>query len=236
MKIVISPSKTMVGYSHPNFTYSSPVFLDKALSIVEMMKTKSVKDLMKLYDCSEKIAKENFLRFQDFGVYTHHAIFSYTGHQFKNLDVNSLSNETLVYLQNKLIILSGLYGILKPLDGISMYRLPMDMKIKNKKMSLIYQNDIYDYFGAETIVNLASEEYAISLSKQMNIVTVEFMYMKNGKLKIDSMEAKKMRGIFLRFMAENRVESIEKLFDFNQNGYDFSEENSSSKHLVFLKK
>jgi len=236
MKIVISPSKTMVGYSHPDFSYSSPLLLDKAFSIVEMMKKKSVKDLMKLYDCSEKIAKENFLRFQDFGVYTYHAIFSYTGHQFKNLDVYSLSKEDLDYLQNKLIILSGLYGALKPLDGISMYRLPMDMKIKNRKMSLFFQNDILSYFGDETVVNLASVEYSSSLSNQLNIVTIEFMYMKNGKLKIDSMEAKKMRGLFLRFMAENRVESIEKLFEFNQNGYDFSEENSSSKRLVFLKK
>lgn len=226
----------MVGYSHPQYESTTPIFQDNALKIANRMKKMSVFKLMESYSCSEKIALENSLRFNNFGKENYHAIYTYTGHQFKNMNPLKFSEEEIRFLQNHLVILSGLYGVLRPLDAISLYRLPMDFKLNEKKISSIYLKKIRDYFYGETVINLASQEYSSVISKQTDMISIDFLYEKDGKLKTDSMEAKKMRGLFVRYIAKNKINCIENLKCFDQFGYNYNEHFSSEKLLVFLKK
>lgn len=236
MKFIISPSKTMVGCIHPNYEKTIPLLQDNALKIVKKMKKLTVEELMKSYACSEKIAVENHHRFIDFEKDVFHALFSYTGHQYKNMNPMKLKEDEILYLQSHLIILSGLYGALRPLDGISLYRLPMDYKLNDKKISSFHEKRINNLLIGEIVINLASEEYSNVISKDINMTTIDFFYEKEGQLKIDSMEAKKMRGLFVRYVAENKVNSLNNLKSFDQLGYKFYEEFSSEKRFVFLKK
>ncbi|MGD9910447.1 MAG: YaaA family protein [Candidatus Izemoplasmatales bacterium] len=236
MKFIISPSKTMVGYFNQKYEATIPPFQDDAFKIVKKMKKFTIEELMQSYVCSEKIAVDNQERFNHFGSDIFHALFSYTGHQYKNINPVNLNEEAIHFLQDHLVILSGLYGALRPLDGISLYRLPMDFKLNNRKMSQLHKKKLKELFAGETLINLASEEYSNVISKDINMITIDFLYENKGKMKIDSMEAKKMRGLFVRYIAENKIDSLNNLRLFDQFGYRFNEEFSSEKRLVYLKK
>lgn len=235
MRFLISPSKTMKYFPQVK-EFSIPIFEEEAYSIVSRLSRMSVVSLEKLFKVSTKIAEENKERFQEFGKQFSHAIDAYTGYQYTNIDVKTLNEAQKQYLQEHLIILSGLYGMLRPFDRISLYRLPMETRIGGLTQAKYYRPMIEKELENEELFNLCSKEYSESISEKLNVTQIEFYYEKNSKLKMDSMEAKKMRGQFIRFIAKNGVSSLAEIKLFSENNYVFSNEESTEKRIVFVKK
>ena len=240
MKIIISPAKSLDFDSELNSqNVSVPKFLEKTLAINSILKQKSPSDLMKLQSISEKLSDLNWKRNLEFSR-NHNddnsrpAIFAFNGDVYEGLDVKTLDVKKIDFLQNNLRIISGLYGVLKPLDLIQPYRLEMGTKISINGSSNLYEywsNDITKFLSdellsSEFLLNLASNEYFSVIDKSKinsEIISPIFKDFKNGKLKIISFYAKKARGMMVRYVADNLIDSYDNLLSFNYGGYVFNE-------------
>lgn len=246
MKIIISPAKTM-NSDDAFIKTTKPVFLKEAMSLVNTLKTLDYKELKNIWNCSDKIAKLNYERIKNMDLTSNvtPAIMSYEGIQYKYIATNVFNNVEYDYLQKHLIILSGLYGLLRPFDGVVPYRLEMKSKLKYKD-----KTNLYDFWGeklakelfneTDCIVNLASQEYSICIKKYLsddiNLVSCKFAEKIDDKLKVKATLAKMARGKMVRFMAENKVRKISELKEFSELGFSFQEEYSKDNSLVFVKK
>lgn len=253
MKIVISPAKSLDFESKiPMQLFSEFIFKKQAISINTVLKKKNPKKLMQLMDISEKLAELNWHRNQERTIENitiknaRQAIYAFNGEVYLGLDSCTLSEEKIEMLQQKLRILSGLYGLLKPLDLIQPYRLEMGttIKIGTKKnlydfwKTLITKELNSDLTKNELFINLASNEYssAIDFKKlKVPVITPEFKDYKDGKLKMISFFAKKARGLMVRFIVDTNAETIEDLKKFNYEGYVFDENLSKKNTLVFTR-
>ena len=240
MKILISPAKSLDFKSEiGSFKCTQPKFLSKTQIINSSLKEKTPNDLKKIQNISEKLADLNWTRNNDFNL-THNyknsrpALFAFNGDVYDGIDAKSLSSDNVNNLQNQLRILSGLYGMLKPLDFIQPYRLEMGTKLSlngSKNLYEFWTDIITNELVNETkndslIINLASNEYFNVLNKnaiESKIITPVFKDFKNGNFKIISFYAKKARGLMVRYIIDNEVESINKLLSFNSSGYSYSE-------------
>ena len=240
MKIIISPAKSLDFDSELNSqNVSVPKFLEKTLAINSILKQKSPSDLMKLQSISEKLSDLNWKRNLEFSR-NHNddnsrpAIFAFNGDVYEGLDVKTLDVKKIDFLQNNLRIISGLYGVLKPLDLIQPYRLEMGTKISINGSSNLYEywsNDITKFLSdellsSEFLLNLASNEYFSAIDKSKinsEIISPIFKDFKNGKLKIISFYAKKARGMMVRYVADHAIDSYDNLLSFNYGGYVFNE-------------
>ena len=240
MKIIISPAKSLDFDSDLNSqNVSVPKFLEKTLVINSILKQKSPSDLMKLQSISEKLSDLNWKRNLEFSR-NHNddnsrpAIFAFNGDVYEGLDVKTLDVKKIDFLQNNLRIISGLYGVLKPLDLIQPYRLEMGTKISINGSSNLYEywsNDITKFLSdellsSEFLLNLASNEYFSAIDKSKinsEIISPIFKDFKNGKLKIISFYAKKARGMMVRYVADHLIDSYDNLLSFNYGGYIFNE-------------
>ena len=240
MKIIISPAKSLDFDSELNSqNVSVPKFLEKTLAINSILQQKSPSDLMKLQSISEKLSDLNWKRNLEFSR-NHNddnsrpAIFAFNGDVYEGLDVKTLDFKKIDFLQNNLRIISGLYGVLKPLDLIQPYRLEMGTKISINGSSNLYEywsNDITKFLSdellsSEFLLNLASNEYFSAIDKSKinsEIISPIFKDFKNGKLKIISFYAKKARGMMVRYVADNLIDSYDNLLSFNYGGYIFNE-------------
>ena len=240
MKIIISPAKSLDFDSELNSqNVSVPKFLEKTLAINSILKQKSPSDLMKLQSISEKLSDLNWKRNLEFSR-NHNddnsrpAIFAFNGDVYEGLDVKTLDVKKIDFLQNNLRIISGLYGVLKPLDLIQPYRLEMGTKISINGFSNLYEywsNDITKFLSdellsSEFLLNLASNEYFSAIDKSKinsEIISPIFKDFKNGKLKIISFYAKKARGMMVRYVADHLIDSYDNLLSFNYGGYIFNE-------------
>lgn len=240
MKIIISPAKSLDFDSELNSqNVSVPKFLEKTLAINSILKQKSPSDLMKLQSISEKLSDLNWKRNLKFSR-NHNddnsrpAIFAFNGDVYEGLDVKTLDVKKIDFLQNNLRIISGLYGVLKPLDLIQPYRLEMGTKISINGSSNLYEywsNDITKFLSdellsSEFLLNLASNEYFSAIDKSKinsEIISPIFKDFKNGKLKIISFYAKKARGMMVRYVADHLIDSYDNLLSFNYGGYIFNE-------------
>ncbi len=240
MKIIISPAKSLDFDSELNSqNVSVPKFLEKTLAINSILNQKSPRDLMKLQSISEKLSNLNWKRNLEFSR-NHNddnsrpAIFAFNGDVYEGLDVKTLDVKKIDFLQNNLRIISGLYGVLKPLDLIQPYRLEMGTKISINGSSNLYEywsNDITKFLSAELLssehlLNLASNEYFSAIDKSKinsEIISPIFKDFKNGKLKIISFYAKKARGMMVRYVADHLIDSYDNLLSFNYGGYIFNE-------------
>ena len=240
MKIIISPAKSLDFDSELNSqNVSVPKFLEKTLAINSILKQKSPSDLMKLQSISEKLSDLNWKRNLEFSR-NHNddnsrpAIFAFNGDVYEGLDVKTLDVKKIDFLQNNLRIISGLYGVLKPLDLIQPYRLEMGTKISINGSSNLYEywsNDITKFLSdellsSEFLLNLASNEYFSVIDKSKinsEIISPIFKDFKNGKLKIISFYAKKARGMMVRYVADHLIDSYDNLLSFNYGGYIFNE-------------
>lgn len=252
MKIVISPAKSL-NYETvvPTTEFTEASFLKQAETIQKTLKKKKPKQLMELMDISEKLAELNWQRNQDWTLpfsleNARHAVFAFDGDVYTGLDVYSLPTEKLSVLQDKLRILSGLYGLLKPLDLMQAYRLEMgtSMAVGTKKnLYEFWKKTITDALNKELeneelFINLASNEYfsAVDVKKlKVPVITPEFKDYKDGKLKMISFFAKKARGLMVRYIIDNNVETLEELKNFNYEGYAFDANLSSENKLVFTR-
>ncbi len=231
MKIVIAPSKTMVT---TKIKPDREALFDYRKEIIKGLKALSVDDLITLFDVNQKIALQNYERFQNFEE-NNIAIFAYTGQQFKHLDATSLEDKSLTYLDDHLFIMSGLYGLVRPFDGVGLYRLPMGVKWDGTLHKNNWKPIISNYLEGEVVINLASKEYSDAIdTKKVKMITIDFMVEKNGKMKkAPAMEAKRLRGLMVRKMAEEKIQSIDALKTLSIDGYGIIENLSDSNTLKY---
>jgi cytoplasmic iron level regulating protein YaaA (DUF328/UPF0246 family) len=253
MKLIISPAKSMDMESKACVSeYTIPEFLDKTERINKILKKKSPKSLSKLMHISPKLAELNWERNQNFNLpFTNEnakqALFAFTGDVYQGIEAHSLTKKSIVKLQEQLFILSGLYGIVKPLDLIQAYRLEMGTKMaigSNKNLYEFWKKTLTKYINTsllegECLVNLASNEYssAIDLKNIKNpVITPVFKDWKNDQLKMISFFAKKARGSLVRFIAENEINTPRDLLAFNTDGYRYSEQHTQKEDQpVFIR-
>ena len=249
MLVVVSPAKKLNMSLVENLKVSEPHFKKNANELVNVVRGLSVQDLEKLMDISTTLAELNKDRFNDFGNQQKKAAaFAFAGDTYKGLSVEKFEIEDLDWAQKHLRILSGLYGLLRPLDEIEPYRLEMGSKLKGAHGSSLYDywgnkisenlNQHAKEIGSEILVNCASNEYfnAINLnSLLLKVITPIFMERKNGKEKVISFFAKNARGAMARFIIQNRLKSEEDIKKFNLDGYNYSAEKSGEGKLVFIR-
>lgn len=240
MKIIISPAKKMTSSSIIEAKGSSP-FLKESKGIVSKLKSLSLEEVKILYGCSDRIALEAYHYIQSFSFVNHQtpALLSYDGIQYQYMSPNIFKQEEFDYLEDHLFILSALYGVLKPFDGVCKYRLEMNNCLKigdHKDLYAFWKDKIYKetYKNEDTILNLASEEYAKSIRKYVNkdqrFIDVEFRE-EDGKEK--GVYAKMCRGLMTRYCAVNKIENVEDIKKFKENNYQFVNGLSSDKKFIF---
>lgn len=251
MKIVVSPAKSL-NFKDPLPTQraTQPQFLEEAEKLNSKLSNKTKKEISALMSISDKLADLNYQRFQDFEVpfnkkNARPAIYTFDGDVYTGLDAYTIPTEKLDRLQDTLRILSGMYGILRPLDLMQAYRLEMGTSLQYYST-----NNLYEFWGDtltdklnseleddELFVNLASQEYFKSIKPKklkVPIITPIFKDFKNGKLKIIAFYAKKARGSMVRYIIDNDVNSIDRLKGFNYDGYGYSAEHSNEDKLEFV--
>ena len=252
MKIVISPAKSLnLDKELPTSLFTEAVFVKQAETIQKTLKKKKPKQLMELMAISEKLADLNWQRNQDWQLpftakNARPAIYTFDGEVYTGLDAYSLSADKISVLQEKLRILSGLYGVLKPLDLMQAYRLEMGTSIAigtKKNLYEFWKKSVTDYLNSELnkdefFINLASNEYfsAVDAKKlKVPVITPEFKDYKDGKLKMISFFAKKARGLMVRYIIDTNAETIDDLKGFNYEGYAFDSNLSEGNKLVFTR-
>lgn len=253
MLILLSPAKKLTITGEKLKNYTIPTQLDKAEQLITELKKYSPKKLQKLMGVSTAIAELNVERF--FSWEAEHiiknskqAILTFTGEVYNGLDASSLSEKEINYAQDHLRILSGLYGVLKPLDFMHEYRLEMGTKLKIKKHSNLYSfwgdvitnelNQVLASHKNKTVINLASTEYFKSVNpKKLNakIITPIFKDGKNGDYKVVMVYAKKARGMMANYIIKNKIENTEELIGFNSEGYYYNPKLSTETELVFYR-
>lgn len=254
MKIIISPAKSLdyrkpVPVAH----YTMPRFLDRSQRLVAALRQLHPAEIGSLMGISSKLAELNFERFQQWHLpftpdNARQAVYAFDGDVYDGLDVRSLSGEQVGYLSQHLRILSGLYGVLRPLDIIQPYRLEM-----GSKLSVDGARNLYHFWGTQiadalndelagdadaTLVNLASEEYfrsVIPASLNARIVTPVFMEYKGDRPRVVALMAKRARGMMVRFMAEQAVDDVEDIKTFDYGRYAFNPDLSVGDRWVFVR-
>ena len=252
MKIVISPAKSMNFESKaPTHEFSQPIFLKEADRLSKILKKKSARSLSKLMSISPTLGQLNYERNQNWELpfdldNAKQAVYAFTGEVYRGLDANSLPLEDLDFLQEHLRIISGQYGILKPLDLMQPYRLEMGTKLKvgvKPNLYKFWDSQITKTLNAELeegelFVNLASNEYfKVLQAKDLKVplITPVFKDYKNGEYKMIMTFAKLARGLMVRYIVDHKVTSLEGLKGFDSNGYGFDANLSTDTELVFTR-
>lgn len=239
MLTLISPAKTL-DWSDPSIDFHSlPDFQKETFELVSVMKKKTVEDIKELMDISDNLAvlnKKRYLDFQksfDFST-SKQALLAFHGDVYTQIEVQSYSKDDFEFAQAHLRILSGLYGLLRPMDLIQPYRLEMGVRLENKK-----GKNLYEFWGSriakainqaadkQPIVNLASQEYfkAVDTKKlKSSVVTPIFLEYRNGKYETIGLFAKKARGMMVNHIVKNRIEDPEQLKAFREANYEFAGE------------
>ena len=245
MKIIISPAKKMGICNDDILSESTPCFIEKTQILYEVLRNLSYEDLKLLLSCNDDIALLNFERYAHMNLKKNltPAILSYNGIQYKYMAPNVFNNNEFDYLKKHLRILSGFYGILNPFDGVVPYRLEMQAKLKFDNYKNLYNfwgDSIYKELtkNDNIILNLASKEYSKTVEKYLTskdlFITCIFGTLKDSKIKIKATEAKMARGLMVRYLAENQIENVEKIKNFSELNFSYSEEYSTEKEFVFL--
>ena len=249
MLAIISPSKTQDFSECNNENFSQTRQQQSSDELVHILKNKSQTQISKLMSISEKLSALNFERFQKFKLpftleNAKQAILAFKGDVYNGIDAPSLSTEDLNFAQDKIRMLSGLYGVIRPLDLIQPYRLEMGTKLSNAK-----GKDLYDYWGAdisnvlnddesELIINLASNEYFKAIDKKSlnaKILDIVFKEKKGDSYKVIGIYAKRARGLMVNFIIRNRLNNPEALQDFSDEGYRFDKDLSNDTTWVYLR-
>ncbi len=240
MIVFISPAK---GFNEVKKSFvDEPMFIDSTKKIVEVLKTYDANALGKLFKVNETLASLNVQRYQAFeSLEKMPALFAYSGMQYKAIDAISLDYDSISFLQEHLRILSGLYGVVRPLDGIRPYRLEMLTKVSiagKKDLYAYYGDSIYRALKDDVIVNLASNEYAKCVEPYLEdetYVSIVFQVKTDKGLKVMSTASKKARGMMVRYIAKKKIQDYKELMAFCEDGYAFDETQSvlSGKRIVY---
>ena len=252
MLALISPAKTL-DYETvlPTDQFTQPRLLEHSEQLIDVCRKLSASEIASLMSVSEKIATLNTDRFRDWTpefnfANARQAIYAFKGDVYTGLDAYDLAQDKIQFSQQHLRMLSGLYGLLRPLDLMMPYRLEMGTRLKNTRGHNLYEfwgdiitnqiNQDLSEINSELLVNLASDEYYKSVNEKKikaEIVKPVFLDQKNGKYKVISFYAKKARGLMARFIIENQLNKAEELKAFNSEGYYFDVDSSLGKELVF---
>ncbi len=249
MIAVISPSKTQDFTALENIDFSNLRQEKSSLELIPTMQKMSQDDIASLMKISDNLAELNFKRFQGFSstfdlTNSKQALFAFKGDVYTGIDAASLSNNDLEFAQKNLRMLSGLYGVVRPLDLIQPYRLEMGTRLETTSGKNLYQfwgdkiSKVLNEDESEVLINLASNEYFKGIDKKAldaRIIDIAFKEMKDGKLKIIGIHAKRARGMMVRFIIDNRIEDPEELKKFNLDKYEFDEDLSDEKTWVFCR-
>jgi len=254
MIITLSPSKGQdFDTPAPTDKYSIPEMLDESKQLVNEAKKLDVKDIRELMDVSENIAILNVERFHTWQTpFTPEnakpAIFAFKGDVYSGIQIEKYTEEDLEYAQEHLRILSGLYGVLKPLDLIQPYRLEMKTKLNNPRGQNLYQfwgdritevlNRDLEKQIEKVLVNLASNEYfkAVKPKKLIGrLLNITFKEIKNGEARVVAIFAKRARGMMADFIIRNRIEHAEEIKEFGAGGYSYSPQESTENNWVFTR-
>lgn len=254
MLILLSPAKTLNTEIKPQTKfYTQPLFLKKSSELTGILKKYSPSQLQKLMKINAKLAELNVQRYNDWRLpFTPRnavqAILVFNGEVYNGLKAETLTDEELMYAQDHLLILSGLYGALRPLDLMQPYRLEMGTKLKNKN-----GNDLYAFWGDQItemvnktikakkqkyLINLASDEYFNVIKKEKleaEIITPQFKDYSNGSYKFITVYGKNARGMMARYIIQNQIEEIEKIKLFDAGGYYYNDKMSKDHTWVFTR-
>lgn len=251
MIVILSPSKTQ-DFENINRTniQTQPEFMLDTKELLEAIQKIEVFELQEIMEVSQRLAFLNYNRFQDIQFpfnpeYDRQAIVAFRGDVYEGLDSDTLTDEELYFAQSSLRIISGFYGILRPLDLIQPYRLEMKTSLKTARGKNLYEfwgNFLTDYFNTrypdDTIINLASQEYAkaiINKNFKLRAITPLFKEEKNGELKTVAIYAKKARGKMARYIIQNKIKHPSKLKLFEEEGYKFDAEVSTDTEWIFTR-
>jgi hypothetical protein len=253
MLIVLSPAKSLDLDTPPTTDQrTTPQFIDRAAELIRVLKDHSPAQIGALMSISDPLAVLNVTRYASWHPdhsEARQAVMSFDGDVYTGLDARSLEPEALAYVQDHVRILSGLYGVLRPLDQMHPYRLEMGTRLANPRGKDLYAfwgetvtgalNEALDANGASALVNLASEEYFKSVKPRLlkvPLVVPVFEDWKNGKYKIISFFAKRARGMMARYAAERGITDPQRLKEFDVDGYAFDESVSTAKEWVFRRR
>jgi hypothetical protein len=250
MLILLSPAKNLDWSAPPeSVARTQPALMKDAAALAKIAKRLTAGDLARLMDLSDKLADLNRARFQAFGgaaslAHAKQAILAFNGDVYQGLAAKTLTPDDLAFAQAHVRILSGLYGLLRPLDAIEPYRLEMGVKLANPR-----GEDLYDYWGAKiakalnadgdgVIVNLASDEYFSAVDRktlEARVITPKFLDVKDGKARSVFMFVKRARGMMARFAIERRITAPDGLKAFNAGGYRLDAAASGADDWVFTR-
>lgn len=265
MITIISPAKNMRKQDLwkekiDKTKLTNPMLYEKSNIVLNNMKeyiTEEIQDIMKI---KEDLAQLNFARFQKMKPIKKDSIvikdkipsiFAYDGIQYKNISPENISEEGLEFLNKHLRIISGFYGILRPFDIIDEYRLEMQTKVKIDDKNNLYafwntsiaENIYNDLYTDGIVLNLASKEYSKTIEKTLNakeskveLINCTFKVEKGEKLKVESTASKKARGKMVKYIADNKIDNLESIKNFKEDDFYYSEEYSTDKEFVFIKK
>lgn len=250
--VLLSPSKAMNFDPTTLDVTSNPTLAEPAMELAEVMKTYDTDGIAKLMKLSDKLAELNFDRFQSFGDAqqpSKQALLAFTGDTYKDMPLEDYSEDDFASAQDRVRILSGLYGVLRPLDLIHPYRLEMGTKLETERGKNLYEYwgdrvteeinaDLAEHDGA-TILNCASNEYFKVVNEKKldaKVITPVFKDYSKGKYKVISFYAKRARGMMADFVVRNRIQDVDGLRDFTAGGYAYDEDASTSEAPVFLRK
>jgi cytoplasmic iron level regulating protein YaaA (DUF328/UPF0246 family) len=251
MLAVISPAKKLNMDPVSGQERTIPIFTEQTKQLVEVARDLDVEALRKLMKISEKLAQLNVERFAEFSDTpdadaAKQAMYMFAGDTYTGLDAASLDADDVRYAQDHLRILSGLYGVLRPLDAAQAYRLEMGSRLKTPKGKNLYEfwgdqiaqnlNETGEASNTTLLINCASNEYFDAVDKKalrLDIITPVFLERRNGTEKTISFYAKKARGAMARFVIENQIKDTKSLRDFNVGGYEFDTSKSEGNTLVF---
>ncbi|MDT8717909.1 peroxide stress protein YaaA [Clostridium sp. 19966] len=254
MLMILSPAKTLnFEKVHSQLSYTTPRFVKEASQVMKELKKYSPPELESLMKINSKLSELNFKRNLAWSKEhslenSKQALFCFDGAVYHGFAADSLKEEHIAFAQQHVRILSGLYGMLRPLDLIEPYRLEMGIKLPVKNNNNLYEfwkDALLEYFNKEmklqkeqVLVNLASKEYysAIDMKKLGGkVVTPIFKDYNHGKYKIVAIYAKRARGLMARYISENKIESAEELKNFDLEGYEFDEKLSDDENLIFTR-
>tara|TARA_Y100000766_G_scaffold171478_1_gene147209 strand:+ start:203 stop:961 length:759 start_codon:yes stop_codon:yes gene_type:complete len=252
MKILLSPAKSLDFKSQlPTDKSSSICFEKEAQYLNSILRSKNPKELSDLMSISSKIADLNYERNHSWSFpftanNARQAVYAFSGDVYRGLDAYTIDNDKIDFMQNSVRIISGLYGLIKPLDLIQPYRLEMGTRLafdSNKNLYDFWRKKITDELNDdlvedEPVLNLASNEYFKALDNKViktSVYSANFKQLKNGEYKTIAIFSKRARGMMTRFIIQNKINHIDGIKSFNLDGYFFNENLSSAKELVFTR-
>lgn len=245
MRIIISPAKKMKIDTDLMAIAQMPQFIKESEQLLSLLQKLTYDELKAMWKCNDAIAEQNVERIRNMNIKANltPAIYAYEGIQYQYMAPGVFQNKELEYLEQHLRILSGFYGMLRPLDGVTPYRLEMQGKLQGPGFKSLYQfwgSKLADQLQAESncILNLASKEYSKNilpfLSEETQFITCVFGQMVDGKLVEKATRAKMARGEMVRYMAERKITDLEDVRSFDRLNFAFSEELSDKSMYVFL--